>query len=349
MSETKTRRYSNSYLNQLAFCPLSCHYKYDLKLHPIEGGGTHHAAFGKAGHEAMRVLYTDNDVEAAKATFLQHYPNQLDPNDHAKTAENACRALDGYVRQYNYDRQWEVLACEDLTAAEDGYVVKLDLVVRDVNTDSIYGVDHKFRGGKLDYSFFNKFNPNSQVTQYYKYIKERWGHCDGFIINAIGLTWLNEKKVDGKWNGKYFDVADPDRLAYSHRETRYVKYYKKEMVACWGLKVEFERHTLTRTGQQIAQDDESKLYWIQRAEEARASGVYGMNTKQCFLCEYQPACGAGWDWEHDSELILNHYQQLCDKFIPDIGMHCNLSLGHEDGCKFNLTEAVEPTEFEVTV
>ena len=343
-------RYSNSSINQYAMCPLSYRYKYLLKLHPIEAESAHHLVFGRAGHEALRVLYTENDLDAAKAALRAHYPVQLDPDDRAKTADNGCLVLDGYVRQYDWDKNWEVLACEDMDATEDAHVVKLDLVVRDTNTGSILGVDHKWTKSLLNYKYWSKYDPNSQVTQYIRYIKEKYGHCDGFIVNAISLQWLNEKDKAGRWNGKYYDVNDPERLVWSHREVRYVKYYKKDMCAAWGLKVEFERQMLQRTEQQISQDNQSRLYWIKSIEQAKEQDGWAMNTQQCFLCQYQMACGAGWDWEHDSSLILNHYRQVCDKWIPEEEMHCTQDLGHEGGCHFELPDvnAGQP-EFAVEV
>jgi len=332
-------RHSNSSINQFAKCPLSYYYKYLLKLHPIEAASAHHPVYGRAGHEALKTLYTTNDLDQAKAAFREHYPVQLDLNDRAKTADNGCLALEGYVQQYDWDKNWEILACEDMDATEDGNVVKLDLVVRDVTTGSIYGVDHKWTGSLLNYRYWTRFDPNSQVTQYTRYIAEKWGHCDGFIVNAISLQWLNEKDKGGRWNGKYYKTDDPERLVWSNREVRYVKYYKQDMVACWGLKVEFERQPFRRTEQQISQDNRSRSDWIKSIEQSREQNAWPMNTQSCFLCEYQPACSAGWDWEHDSELILNHYRQVCDKWIPEVGMHCTLDLGHDTDCEFQLPES----------
>ncbi len=212
-------------------------------------------------------------------------------------------------------------------------------MIRDVRTGSIFGVDTKTTKKLLNAQFFSKFEPNSQVTQYVRYIKEKFGRCDGFIINAMSLQWLNEKDKAGRWNGKYFSPDDPERLYYSNREVRYVKYYKREMVACWGLKLEYERYILNRTSQQIAQEEESRLYWIDRIEDAAAKGVWGLNTNQCFLCEYQTACAAGWDWQNDSPLILNHYRQVCRKWTGEF--HCNLDLGHSGECRLELGETVE--------
>jgi len=339
------QRYSVSRISKFQQCPLASHYTYDLNLTPKGGESMHHLVFGSAGHDALKELYLQRDVNVAKEVARLNYPVQLDVNDGAKTADTLCLALDGYVKTYNHDPEWEILSCEEMETTEDDFTVKLDLVVRDVRTGSIFGVDHKFTKKLLNAQYFSKFDPNSQVTQYYRHVQEKFGRCDGFIINAISLQWLNEKDKAGRWNGKYFDLGDPERLYYSNRETRYVKYYKREMVACWGLKLEYERYILNRTKQQIAQEQESRLYWEDRIEDAQAKGVWGLNTNQCFLCEFQTACAAGWTWEEDQYSILNHYKQVCREYTD--GFHCNKDLGHDGQHELVLVDAPEGEIFVV--
>lgn len=345
-----SRRYSNSYINQFAFCPLSAHYKYDIRLRPLEDS-QHAAAFSKALHPALESLHVNKDVEKAKQVFTAHYPAQSDVNDHARTLPNGLKVLDFYRTHYQGDPQWKTLAAEQMDSTEDGHIVKLDLVVADTRNGDILGVDHKVTSKYLNFAYWNHFNPNSQITQYVRYIKEKYGRCDGFVINAISLTWLNEKDKAGRWNGRYFDPADKSKpwLAYSERDRRYVKYYKQEMVAAWGLQISVERQTFNRTPQQIEQDQISRFYWISRIEDAKATGIYGMATDRCFLCEYQPICGAGWDWENDAELIRSNYRQVCEKWVPELNAHCGLDLNHAgDHAPFQPDPAVSP-EFVVAV
>lgn len=310
---TKPNRYSNSSIQNFQQCPLKFRYRNLLHLQPVEGDNND-LVFGKAMHKALETLYTTDDLSKAKESLREHYPNQINPSDLAKTLPNGLYTLDKYVEHYRWDKNWEIVAAEEMDSTEDRYVVKLDLVVRDTDTGSIYGVDHKISGNYLDYKFFNRFNPNSQVTQYVRYIKEKYGACDGFIINALGFKYRSRK-------------------------------YKDEPAGFWCA---FERQVVTRSQQQIDQDQISKQYWIDRIEEARASGVWGMNTSQCFLCEYQPACSAGWDWEHDAQLITNVFKQVCDKWISAQDAHCNLDLGHDTDHDFVLDTAA-PTEFQVEV
>lgn len=266
-------------------------------------------------HAGWESLYLDGDVAKAKALIHQWYPTQLDPNDFAKTAANGCFTLDCYIKQYGWDKQWRIIANEAMDHTEDNYAVKLDLVVEDAQTGDILGVDHKFSGSYLDYKFFNKFNPNSQVTQYYRYIKEKYGRCDGFVINAVGMRYRQ-------------------------------RAYKGEPAGFWCA---FERQVLSRTQQQIDQDQESKQYWIDAIELAKSTGIYGMNTDACWRCEYQPICASGWTWNEDQELITNLFTSVCEKYIPETNSHCKLTFGHEGEHDGSLLALVQPVEFQVNI
>lgn len=337
-------RYSNSSISNFQSCPLKFRYRNLLHLQPVEGDNND-LIFGRAMHKALESIYTDGDLKKAQQVLRDSYPVE-DPNDLAKTLNNGLYTLKAYTDFYNWDPNWKVISCEDMDATEDDFVLKLDLVIEDTQNGGIYGVDHKFTKNKLDYKFFSKFNPNSQVTQYVRYIKEKYGACDGFIINAVQLSWLQEKDKAGRSNAKLFNITDPNRLTYSNRSVGYSKYYKKEMCYAWGLQIFFERQIITRTQQQIDQEQQSKNYWIARIEEAKASGIWGMNTGQCFLCEFQSACGAGWDWEHDESLIKNLFRQVCDTWIPEKQAHCSNDLDH-DGPHSSAIQQASPVEFEV--
>ena len=305
--------YSNSFLQAYAKCGLMGHYQFDLHLVPREGD-SHHLVYGRAMHEAFKVLYLENDLKKAQAVLRACYPKQIDLEDLAKTADNGCFTLEAYIKEYNWDKEWKLVAVEEMDHGEDDYVVKLDLVVENIRTGNLYGVDHKFTGRYLNADFWNEFNPNSQVTQYYKYIKEKYGRCDGFIINAVGMRYRQ-------------------------------RAHKGEPAGFWCA---FERLILNRSQQQIRQDTISRNDWIADIERSRETGIYRMNTASCRFCSYRQACAAGWTWEEDSELILTHYRQVCDKWVEDGGFHCRLDLGHEGA--HSPEEVVEQVvEFEVEV
>lgn len=306
-------RYSNSYIDSFRRCPLQCRYKYDLHLQSREADD-HHLRFGKAGHASLEVIYRDGDLEKAREAFKPLYPTQIDTSDLAKTPDNWMYTLGKYVENYGWDKQWKVIAVEAMDHTEDDYAVKLDLVVEDLHSGDLLGVDHKITGRYLNSDFWNDFNPNSQVTHYIRYIKEKYGRCDGFLINAIGMRYRQ-------------------------------RAYKGEPAGFWCA---FERQTFNRTPQQIAQEQESKAYWIDRIEDAKAKGVWGLNTSSCRFCSYRQLCAAGWDWENDSDLILTSFRQVCDRWIEAESAHCKLGLGH-DGDHSGQPQAQESVEFVVEV
>lgn len=308
-------RYSNSLLQSYMKCPLQCFYRYEQHLQRSDDDSSgHHLAFGRAMHEAFKTLYTTNDVEAAIKALNENYPTQLDPNDLAKTAANGAFVIKVYWEHYNQDRDWEIVSCEEIDSAEDGYVVKPDLIVKDRYSNLLL-VDHKFTKSYLNYKFFDQFSPNSQITQYIRWAKEKFGACDGFVVNAVNFLFLQRKSAQ--------------RAA--------------------GFNTEFERQTFNVTAQQIAQDELAKAYWIERIEEARAKNRWPMNTTACTFCSYKSICAAGWDWENDRELILNTYRSVCEKFVPEQGAHCQLDRDHPGDHNPSPRQAQEAVEFEVNV
>src|SRR5215813_795766 len=291
--------YSNSYLQRFKGCPLSCRYHYELKLRPLEDmASSHHMIYSSAFHEGLRHLYLGDTLQSAQQAFAEGYPNQLDPLDEAKTQPNGIRALAMYASRWKEeDRKWEVLQCEQMDQQDSGFVVKLDLVMRHRETEQVFGWDHKTTGAYLNYAWWAQFEPNSQITEYVRFIRERYGWCDGFIVNAISFRYRQ-------------------------------RAYKGEPAGFWCA---FERQTFNRNQQQLDQELASRDYWIDRVEHAKASGLWGLNTQQCRFCEYKPICQAGWSWPEDEELIRIQYRQVCAKWFMhnDTLVPCDLDLHHE--------------------
>lgn len=304
------RRYSYSYLNRYRSCPLACFYEYELKLRKRDDGSeSHHMAYSKAFHKALEVLYRPAtpyyalpQVEAtallheAQRVFTLEYPIQLAPDDAAKTKENGIAALAQYANRWKAeDVQWEVLECEKMDAQDDGFVVKLDLIVRHRETEQIFGVDHKVTGKYLNYDYWSAYEPNAQVTEYVRFIKERYGYCDGFIVNAIALRFRQ-------------------------------RAYKGEPAGFWAS---FERQMFNRNERQLEHELIDRHYWEQRVEQSKRDGYWGMNTSQCKFCPYQEICKAGWVWPEDEELINIQYRQICGKWSGEPLFQCRLDRDHE--------------------
>jgi hypothetical protein len=330
-NKTQMTNYSNSYLQRFRECPLACYYHNELRLRKREDGGeSHHTVYSRAFHEGLRLIHLDEPLRTAQEAFLAGYPRQLDESDLAKTRQNGVTALAQYAGRWREeDKRYKVLSVETLDQQEDGFVVKLDLVVEDLATGQIYGMDHKTTKKYLNYDYWAGFEPNSQIVEYVRYIKERWGFCDGFIIDAISFRWLAEKDKRGGFNGQWLDVDNAEQYGYSHHERRFSKYHKREMLACWGLRTSFERQTFNVNGRQMEADLDSRRYWTDRVEHAKATGVWGMNTSQCKFCEYRDLCKAGWFYPDDAELIELNYRRICGRWFGEPLAPCQLDREHE--------------------
>jgi len=289
--------YSHSYISKYQECPLSCQYKYELRLRKREeGAGEHHLVFSRAFHEGLANWYQGKGVNAAINAFVEGYPRQLNEGDLAKTSQNGVKCMAAYVQRWQQeDKRWKVLEVEHMDHQEDGFVVKLDLVLQDTATEQIFGMDHKVTGAYLNYDYWSKFEPNSQVIEYVRYIQEKFGYCDGFIVNAISLRYLQRASKNGP-AGPWFN---------------------------------FERQTFNVNGRQMEADLQSRHYWTERIEQSKASGLWGMNTSQCKFCEYCDLCKAGWFYPDDAELIDINYRRICGRWFGEPLQPCQLDREHE--------------------
>lgn len=290
-----TLNYRNSAVGDYIRCPLAFHFSHNLHLKKIDDdGGEHHRKFGQAVHAALAVIYTERDLKKAQLTMQESYPVQLDKEDLAKTVDNAHYVLEKYVDHYQWDQDWKVLSIEE-TDWDGGYVaVTPDMVVQDRN-ENILIVDHKTTGKYLNFDYFSDFDPNSQITHYIKRTRERYGHCDGFIVNAIRFAFLKKKSKD--------------RAA--------------------GFNVEFERQVFQRTINQIERTERSTEEWIEEIERSRKRTYWraAETPSACRFCSYKSICAAGWSWEDDSELITNVFRQVCEEPLGS-NERCALDLGH---------------------
>lgn len=312
-----TSRYSNSYLQRFRECPLACFYHNELKLRKREEGGeSHHMAYSRAFHEGLKLLYLGDTLRAAQDAFLTNYPIQLNTFDLAKTRQHGVLAMAEYAKRWkDEDRNYHVLSVESLDRQEDGFVVKLDLVWQHINTEQILGMDHKVTGKYLNYDYWAGFEPNSQIVEYVRFIQERFGQCDGFIINAIAIRYLQRASKNGPV-GPWFN---------------------------------FERQTFNVNGRQMEADLSSRQYWIDRIEHSKISGVWGMNTSQCKFCEYRDLCKAGWFYPEDEELIEISYRQVCGEWFGEPLLPCSLDREHGGDHGYMLPQMDALVEFEVEV
>lgn len=309
--------YSNSAINTFDVCRLSYFYRYVENLQRIdEDSGAHHLEFGKAFHAALESLYTNGDMKLAQQVMREQYPVQLDLTDLAKTADNACYALIKYWEHYDSDRDWEIIdVVEGRNFREDGFGVKPDLVVKD-RQGQLLLIDHKTTGSYLNYDYFARYDPNSQISHYMSWCREKYGFCDGFVVNAIRFAFLQRKSKD--------------RAA--------------------GFNVEFERQTFQRTAAQIDITLRATAEAISDIERCQSTGYWRPNEQPnaCKFCTYKSLCAAGWNWSEDSQLILSQFRSICDQPISTTDEHCNLDRGH-DGDHSSAVQQVGGVEFNIEI
>jgi hypothetical protein len=318
---TPTAAYSNSQLQTYKNCPLQFRFYWDLRLRSLEDeSGDHHLRYGHAFHKGLEVIYRGGSLREAQDVFLTHYPTQLDLTDKAKTRQNGILALRDYVKRWSEeDRKWRVLEIE--TRSDDPWSVKPDIVLEHREHGGIYLMDHKTTGQYLNYKYWERFEPNSQITHYLDYGSSKYGPIEGFIINAISFRWNERASKNAPQAGFWSN---------------------------------FERQTFNRRVEQIDYERQSRASWIEDIERSQQSGFWRTNTDSCWRCQYRSICKAGWVWDDlpewqsrdDRELIKIQYYQACYALL-DADERCALELGHEGAC--SATRTVTQVEFEIEV
>jgi hypothetical protein len=319
MTSTATA-YSNSQLQSYKNCPLQYRFYWDLKLRQLDDESRdHHLRYGAAVHAGLEAIYRSQSLREAQDAFLAAYPKQLDASDLAKTRQNGISMLAAYVKRWGVeDRVWRVVAIEE--RSDDPWSVKPDLVVEHREHGGLWLVDHKTTGKYLNYDYWSRFEPNSQITHYLDYAQSKYGPVEGFVINAISLRYRQRASKDGPAG------------------------------AWWN----FERQTFNRRVEQIEYERQSRASWIDDIERSRAVGFWRTNTDSCWRCQYRPICKAGWTWDDkaewqsqdDRELIRIQYYQACDALLEN-DQHCALVLSHNGPC--SPMREVQSVEFEVEV
>lgn len=307
-----TTAYSNSQLQTYKSCPLQWRYYWDLRLRQVDDeGGDHHLRYGHAIHKALEVIYSDGTLREAQDRFLEHYPRQLDINDKAKTRQGGLTALAQYVTRWkDEDREWRVIEIE--TRSDDPWSVKPDIVLEHREHGGYWLMDHKTTGQYLNYRYWERFQPNSQITHYLDYGIAKYGQIEGFIINAI---------------------------SFKFRE----RAYKGEPAGFW---CNFERQKFNRRVEQIDYERRSRQSWIDDIERSRTAGFWRTNTDSCYRCPYKTICAPGWTWEDDRDLIEIQYYQACDALL-DADEHCVLRDGHDGDCSASQVDTAVEIEVEV--
>jgi len=290
--------YDNSKLQTFKNCPESYRLKYIECLDKIEEAiESHDRGFGSAIHAGLECLYKGEGAEKAKKVFKDEYTIQLDMEDLAKTQDNGLIILDAYAKHYEtQDKNWTIKSVEvvDTFKLDDKteFQVKIDLVIE--QQGCIYFVDHKTTKKAFNYSYWNQFEPNSQITAYTAYCQSKYGECSGGIINGI-------------------------QLGYRQRA------YKGEPA---GFHYSFQRQLFNRNKEQVNAWKEDTLRWINTLDTSTAKLptvaslrsapiVWPKNEGQCMYCQYKPICISCYDEQIVTQLFkrVNPNEYLNEKEV----------------------------------
>lgn len=286
--------YDNSQLQAYKDCPERYRLKYIEQIQKRKTGEEDHDRnFGKGIHAALELYY--RHCQARKAllkvdyyrAFTDVYPVSLKEDDLAKSPEGARLLLDAYLSHYSHqDQDMEIIAVEvcdsfpigkytrpDGKEVEIFFTVKIDLIVR--KQGCIYFMDHKTTGKSFSYSYWNQFDPNSQITAYTAYCQWKYGECSGGIINA---------------------------LRFGHR----LRAYKGEPA---GFYQEFQRNIINRNQVQVEDWKRDQMEWVGKLERDRTLIMPGMswnkNEGQCAYCNYREVCIS----VNDEQIIQQLYEK----------------------------------------
>ena len=278
------RPIDNSQIQTFKDCALKYRFQYrDGYAAQDSGDAEHDREFGSAVHSGLAEWYRGKGEDAMIEAFRSEYGVHLDEEDLAKTPETGVILLREYIKEVEgRDSAFEIVSVEEteeLTIGEIRYLVKIDLVLRRKSTGEIYGMDHKVTGKSLKSSdFWNRFEPNDQITGYDYHLAKKYGGCSGIYVNGL-------------------------QAGYRSRA------YKGEPA---GFHYHFERQLFNRSPIQREVWEKRLIQWTEKLQESKERNVWLPNTSQCRFCSYRPICIAEWnpDLEEDRELIEIQYKKV---------------------------------------
>lgn len=272
--------YDNSQLQAYKDCPERYRLKYveGLRKREADGKLEHHREFGSAIHKALEVHYKGGSVQEALDAFKELYPDQMDPDDMAKTTEGGLVLLEAYFKHYEReDREDETLAVEVVDTFEIApgveFTVKIDRILK--KQGCVYWQDHKTTGKSFNWMYWKQFDPNSQASAYTAYCISKFGECSGGIINA---------------------------LRFGHRQ----RAYKGEPA---GFYQEFQRQVINRNPRQVEAWKQDALEWVRGIEMDKTVRLPGTswrkNEGQCMWCANAEICIS----VNDEQIIEQLYEK----------------------------------------
>ena len=241
--------------------------------------------FGRCVHQGLAYLYK-GEAGKIREAFDEFRDLPEESGEVHKTKANGISLLTQYVEHYaDIDKDVEVLDVESLDKAElaDGVVwlSKVDTQIR--MRENIYCLEHKTTK-KIEYSYFGRYNPNTQVSGQCFVTLRKFGQCSGVIINVLQSGWRK-------------------------------RGYRGEPA---GFHCKFQREIMNRTPEQLEDFRLNAILWAERIakkkivllQSGRAS--WGKNEYSCHIyrgCPYKEICMTSVGCKLDDEIVETLYEK----------------------------------------
>ena len=243
----------------------TCPFKYKLEKDGVKRACPSLLAedrtFGIAIHEALKSFYDGKGWEEVITEYAKLYPQDKQYASKAKSYEGGVKLLEAYRAYWSgQDELWEILGTEiedEVFFNDEEHSLHIDLIARNKQTEEIWAWDHKTTDKAFFKGFWKKYELDAQITRYTKYIKDKYGSCGGFIINAL-QTGHRERAYKGEPAG----------------------YYQR-----------FERQPFSRNDAQIKFWEDSEKDWAELIEVCTQKNIWPKHFGAlCGYCDYYELC-----------------------------------------------------------
>lgn len=200
MSKLEPIYVDNSILTKVAVCDTATVIRY------VQGyaSRTERATLnsGTAGHEAMAVYFRTGDPQLALDEFTKLYAEWAQANvppEDGRSFENCYACLSVWFDNHPVSKLPFVIIPDwveigfSFPLTDDGHIIfvgRIDAIVRDLETDHLRILDHKFTG-RVDGAFAKGFTMDSQFSGYIWAGQQQLGSpIDGGYVNGVEFSKL---------------------------------------------------------------------------------------------------------------------------------------------------------------
>lgn len=243
--------------------------------------------FGIVIHECLKMFYDGKGLDSMLAYWNSHYPMGKQYKSKAKDYQSGIELLKTYIPYWSeQDKNWEVLETELADVIEfndESHSLHIDLVAKNKQTQEVWAWDHKVTEKYVGKTYFKAYELDSQITRYTAFIKDKFGSCGGFYVNAMQV---------------------------GHRE----RMYKGEPA---GYYQHFDRQPFSRNNQQIEFWKKSEADWMKMIEFCKKENVWPKHLGGlCGYCDYYELClGSG-----DKNVMNSLYTTDPDRVTEDFAI-----------------------------